>query len=246
VQLTYNPSPDWTIKFTADKGQTTYSNIAPQYDAWLNVRMPVWTSLVSPLAAADNTFTDAGGVQYSLQNFWNAYGYSSNAILTSAVGNTSTKSYFNINVASQYATAKALEGAAAMDQRQYHASILTNYVFRTGRLKGFSVGGAERWESKAIIGYFGKVNDPVGFPGVVNLADVTRPVYDSGNLYTDVWVAYGRKIFNNKIGWKIQFNINNVLEGGRLMPIAVNLDGTPYAWRIIDPRQYVLSTSFTF
>jgi len=246
VQLTYNPSPDWTIKFTADKGQTTYSNIAPQYDAWLNVRMPVWTSLVSPLAAADNTFTDAGGVQYSLQNFWNAYGYSSNAILTSAVGNTSTKSYFNINVASQYATAKALEGAAAMDQRQYHASILTNYAFRTGRLKGFSVGGAERWESKAIIGYFGKVNDPVGFPGVVNLADVTRPVYDSGNLYTDVWVAYGRKIFNNKIGWKIQFNINNVLEGGRLMPIAVNLDGTPYAWRIIDPRQYVLSTSFTF
>jgi len=210
--------------------------------------MPVWTSLVSPfpVGAPENSFIDAGKVQYSLQNFWDAYGYSTNAILTSATGNTSSKAYYNINIASQYATAKALEGANAMDQRQYHASFLTNYAFRTGMLKGISVGGAERWESKAIIGYYGKVSLPVDFPGVVNFVDVTRPVYDSGNFYTDVWVAYGRKLFNDKIGWKIQFNIVNALEGGGLRPITVNLDGTPYAWRIIDPRQYVLSSTFTF
>jgi hypothetical protein len=78
------------------------------------------------------------------------------------------------------------------------------------------------------------------------LADVTRPVYDSGNYYTDLWFAYTRKISNDKIRMKIQFNVNNVTESGRLMPTQVNFDGKPWAYRIIDPRQYVLTTTFDF
>ena len=248
LQITYNPSPNWTIKLTADKERTVYSNICPQYDAWLAVRMPVWTTLVSPFAvgAPENTFTDAGGVQYSMQNFWNAYGYTSNAVLTSSSGNTSSKNYFNNVIGAAFATAKALEGATAPDERKYHATLLTNYMFTKGKLKGWSLGGAERWESSAIIGFRGKVNDPVNFPGVVNFIDPTSPVYDQGNYYTDLWIAYGRKIYNNKVGWKVQLNVFNALENGRLQPIAVNFDGSPYAWRIIDPRQFVLSTTFSF
>ena len=248
LQITYNPSPNWTMKFSADKQRTVYSNIAPQYDAWLAVRMPVWLSLVSPfpIGAPENTFTDAGGAQYSMQRFWTAYGYSTNAILTSATGNTASGVYFNNIIGAAYATAKALEGATSPDQRKYHANFLTNYQFTTGKLKGWTVGGAERWESAAIIGFYGKVNDPVGFPGVVNFIDPSKPVYDSGNYYTDLWVAYGRKIFSNKIGWKIQLNIINAFESGHLQPIAVNFDGLPYAWRIVDPRQFVLSSTFSF
>jgi hypothetical protein len=119
-------------------------------------------------------------------------------------------------------------------------------MFTSGKLKGWSVGGAERWESAAIIGFYGKVNDPVGFPGVVNFIDPSKPVYTHGNYYTDLWIAYGRKIFDNKIAWKIQLNILNAFESGRLQPIAVNFDGTPYAWRIIDPRSFVLSSTFSF
>ncbi len=248
VQITYNPSPSWTIKLTADKQRTVYSNIAPQYDAWYNVRYPVWTSLVSPfpVGAPENTFTDAGGAQYSLQRFWDAYGYSSNATLTSSIANTSSKNYFNNVIGAAYATAKALEGATSPDQRKYHAAFVTSYQFTTGRLKGWTVGAAERWESSAIIGYRGKVNDPVGFPGVVNFIDPSSPVYDSGNYYTDLMVAYGRKIFGNKIGWKIQLNIFDAFESGHLQPIAVNFDGAAYAWRIVDPRQFVLSSTFSF
>jgi hypothetical protein len=248
VQLTYNPTPSWTIKLTADKAKTSYSNVAPQYDAWLAVRMPVWTTLVSPfpVGAPENTFTDAGGVNYSLQNFWTGYGFTNVARDNDSAGNTSPKAYFNNVVANQVATAKALQGVTAPDQRQYHTSILTNYQFNTGKLKGFSVGGSERWESKAAIGFLGKVNDPVVYPGVVNFSDPNRPVYDSGNYYTDLWISYGRKIYNNKIGWKIQFNIDNVFENGGLRPIAVNFDGSPCAYRIIDSRQFVLTTTFTF
>jgi hypothetical protein len=243
VQLTYNPSSNWTIKATGDQAKTSYDNVVPQYDAWLAVRLPVWTTLAANDIA---DFTDGGGVRYSLKNFWNGYGFTNVAQITDTGGNTSPKAYFNNVVASQVALAKALQGVTAPDQRKYHFNVLTNYRFTEGKLKGFSVGGSERWESKAAIGFLGKVNDPVNYPGVVNFSDPNRPVYDSGNFYTDVWVAYGRKIYSDKVGWKIQLNIINALENGRLMPTAINFDGTPWAYRIIDSRQFALTSTFSF
>jgi hypothetical protein len=141
---------------------------------------------------------------------------------------------------------KGQQGSRTPDQRQYHANFLTNYQFATGKLKGFAVGGRESWESKAAIGYIGKVATPLTAPGVVNLADFNQPVYDSGNYYTDLFVSYQRKIYNNKINWKLQLNINSVFENGGLRPIGVNLDGSVYAWRIIDSRQFLLTSTFSF
>ena len=108
------------------------------------------------------------------------------------------------------------------------------------------IGGSVRWESKAAIGFYGKVGDPVNTPTVINLNDVTRPVYDKGNTYSDIWISYSRRIWDNRIGWKIQLNVNNWTESGRLMPTQVNFDGTPWAYRIIDPRQFILTSTFTF
>ena len=111
---------------------------------------------------------------------------------------------------------------------------------------GAAVGGSQRWESRAAIGFYGKVGDPLRSPTVINLNDVTRPVYDDGNYFTDLWLSYSRKILNDKIGWKIQLNVNNATEDGRLMPTQVNFDGTPWAFRIIDSRQFILTSTFTF
>jgi len=244
VQLTYNPTNNWTIKVTGDKQQTIYNNVLPQFDAWLAVRLPVWQSLVSPFAsgAAENDFTDASGQHYVLTSFWNgSYGYSAETR-----PNTTPKGYYDAVVTPPVSLVKGLAGSRSPDQRQYHASFLTNYQFATGKLRGFAVGGSERWESKAAIGYMGTVATPLTAPGVVNLNDVTRPVYDSGNYYTDLFVSYQRKIYNNKINWKLQLNVNSVFENGSLRPTAVNLDGSIYAWRIIDSRQFVLTSTFTF
>jgi len=243
LQLTYNPSNNWTIKFTGDRQKSTYKKVVPEYDAYLAARLPIWTTNAAPEIP---DFTDAGNVQYSLKNFWTGYGFTNVAQKTDAGGNTSPMAYFNNVVASQVALAKALEGVTAPDQREYHASILTNYRFTEGRFKGWSIGGNERWESRAAIGFRGKVNDPVNAPGVLNFADPSKPIYDSGNYYTDLFIGYQRKIYGDKVGWKIQLNINNATEGGRLLPTAVNFDGTPWSYRIIDPRQFVLTSTFTF
>ena len=244
LQLTYNPTNNWTIKLTADKAQTTYNNVIPQFDSWLAVRLPVWQSLVSPFAAGapENDFTDASGQHYVLTKFWdNSYGYSAETR-----PNATPKSYFDAVVTPPVSLLKGLQGTRTPDQRQYHANFITNYQFTTGKLKGFAVGGGERWESKAAVGYIGKIATPDVAPGVVNLSDPNQPVYDSGNYYTDLWISYGRKIYNNKIGWKIQLNIYSVFENGSLRTTSVNLDGSPYGYRIMDSRQFVLTSTFTF
>ena len=244
LQITYNPLPNWTMKITGSKAQSTYTNIAPQYDAWLGERLPKWTTNAAPEIP---DFVDPNtSRRWSLKNFWTGYGYTGVAQIENTDGNTSAQAYFNNVVASQVALAKALEGARSPLERQYHASFLTNYSFPGGKLKGVSIGGSQRWESRAAIGFFGKVGDPINSPTVINLNDVSRPVYDDGNYFTDLWISYSRKILNNKIGWKIQLNVNNATEDGRLMPTQVNFDGTPWAYRIIDSRQFILTSTFTF
>ena len=43
---------------------------------------------------------------------------------------------------------------------------------------------------------------------------------------------------------RLQLNVTNVLEDGRLQAVAVNPDGAPWAFRIVDPRQFILTATF--
>jgi hypothetical protein len=43
---------------------------------------------------------------------------------------------------------------------------------------------------------------------------------------------------------KAPLNVRNVLEDGRLQKVGVNPDGSTYAYRIINPRQFILSLTF--
>ena len=107
-------------------------------------------------------------------------------------------------------------------------------------LKRFSVGGALRWEDKGAIGYYGVEQ----LPAVITELDPNRPIYDKAHLYMDAFVAYRTRLWNNKVGATIQFNVRNLQEGGKLQPISALPDGTPNAYRIVDPRQFILNVTF--
>ena len=44
---------------------------------------------------------------------------------------------------------------------------------------------------------------------------------------------------------RLQLNVKDVFEDGRLEAVAFNPDGNPYAFRIVDPRQFILSATFS-
>lgn len=233
LQLIYNPTPNWTIKLNGGQQETIFSSVGPEYDTWIAERMAVWTS------ARAAGFPD----------FWNTTGqdFTNAGFTNTGVGATQrVQDWFFTNVDAVVRTAKRLEGKATPEQREWRWNAITNYAFTQGRLKGFGVGGAARWESEAAIGYLGSAPDP---DGMIRSLDVNRPVFDDTKMHFDFWLSYtfrGLPWIGDKVRTKVQLNVRDALENGGLEPIAVNPDGRPTAFRIVEPRQWYLTATLDF
>jgi hypothetical protein len=237
------------MKLTYGNQDAQYSNVLLEFNAWYDVRNPVWqaakaSDYLLPQYQGLAKYTTSGGREVDLTNFWTSYGFASEVRLDEPFGNTNVANYYNINVNPQVLLARDLDGQSAPGQRKNRTSFLTNYSFVEGKLKGWAVGGVERWEDKSIIGYYGKASGANGTQ--LDVSDTTRPIYDDANFYTDLWVSYTRKVFNDKVRMKLQLNVVNAFENGGLQTVAVNYDGSPYAFRIVDPRQFILTAGFDF
>ena len=61
----------------------------------------------------------------------------------------------------------------------------------------------------------------------------------------DLFVSYSTRLFDDKVRARFQLNVKNVGEsGGRLLQTGAFFDGRASTYRIIDPRQFILSASF--
>lgn len=146
-------------------------------------------------------------------------------------------------------TAKLSEGQLTPELRKWRANFVTNYDFsRTSRLKGWNVGGAVRWEDKIAIGY-AVVNNPT--LGVVS--DPRLPFFGPTQTTVDLNVGYQRRILNDKVDWKIQLNVRNLLNDNLLIPLQSNAiavgETRNFAvgtYRMGAERSYVLTSTFTF
>jgi hypothetical protein len=262
VQVNYNTG-NWRNRVTFGKQDTINSNVLKQFDAWYAQRMPIMldakaADFLTPAAVARYTQPD-GSIAYhsyqdtspqpnvNLTNFWSSYGYNSAVKYNNSDGNTNVANYYNNVVTPFVMLAKDQNGQAAPNQRKYHGAFNTGYDFSTRWIKGFGVGAAERWESKSVIGYYGRSSHSnTTTPNLLDLSDVSRPIYDKANYYTDLFVKYQHKVWSDRIAWTLQLNVENVFENGHLQTVAVNYDGTPYGYRIIDSRKFTLTSTFEF
>ena len=196
------------------------ANLAGGVSKYLDERMPIWKSIID---------TDTGLPWYTsryIPNGQNAEGW-----LASMVN-------------AGLAVAKANEGKSRPQIRKYRVNYSTNFRL-TGitdhrLLKRFNVGGAARWEDKGAIGYMGVEK----FPAVITALDRNRPIYDKAHLYVDLFAGYRMKLYSEKVGLTVQLNVRNVQEGGRLQPISAYPNGDANGFRIISPRQYILTATF--
>jgi outer membrane receptor protein involved in Fe transport len=134
----------------------------------------------------------------------------------------------------------AEQGTVVPENRLWHVNLVSNYDFRTGALKGWNVGGAARYQSAATLAY-----KPVQSANYISY-DLTSPYRDDDQLDFDLWVGYNRRIFADKIHWRVQLNVSNVGVGDELIPITVQPNGTPAAYRIRPPQYIFLTNTFTF
>ncbi len=226
LEATYNPSRNLRMKFTGSQTRARDDQVSPEIYNWWQQRIPVWTSLRSDLVPGDGK----GPL------WWD----------TIPPNDSRTpQTRFIQDQFGAYWAAATNAGRPRTQLREYRFASIANYDFTEGRLKNFSVGGAVRWESKASIGYkAGPVETSGPYQGAVLFLDNNKPIWDKARGYLDLSAGYRFRLFSDKVRTKVQLNVKNALEGGRIQAIGVNPDGNGYAFRIIDPRQFILSASF--
>jgi len=219
IEITYNPTRDWTVKSTIRQSKALNGTMSPDLQNYVASRMPEWKAAKSP---------------YDGSAYWNG---------TYKVANLTPENWYLQNLLAPMKLAVATQGKIRTQHREWAASMLTNFKFRgsTDRpwLKPLDIGGAITWSDKAIIGYLGAAPEA---DGVIRDLDPNKPVYDKARYRLDLSAGYTLRL--QKGTCRLQFNVNNVLEDGRLQAFAVNPDGSPWGYRIVDPRQFILTATF--
>ncbi|WP_146180210.1 TonB-dependent receptor plug domain-containing protein [Opitutus sp. ER46] len=217
IELNYNPTPNLRAKMTVTQQQTIDLNLSPAIQRYIDSRMAVWQSIIDPRSNTP----------------W----------FTTRYGSGGTASDFLIgSVLAPYKLARANEGKTKSQVRQWRVNALGTLQLAAlsdnRYLKRTAVTAAVRWEDKGSIGYYAMADDPNSF-------DPNRAIFDSGHTYFDFGASYATKLFRNRVSMRVQLNVRNAFEGGRLQPIGALPDGRIHSYRIIDPRLFVLTTSFS-
>jgi hypothetical protein len=151
-------------------------------------------------------------------------------------GDNTLRKYWNDNIYGPYQFLLAQQGSSAPEIRPWRANLVTNYNFDTGMLRGVNVGLAYRWQQGEILGY---ALDSDGH------LDVSKPYRGSSEDYVDLWIGYQHKL-TNKVTWRIQLNTRNVGRSAHLVPISVEPDGSPAAFRIEEGMGWQVTNTFSF
>lgn len=153
---------------------------------------------------------------------------------------TNNAGLFNVQVNANLLRLRANLGQPRTQNKEWTWSAITNYRFSHGVLNGLSLGSTLRWADKSSIGYQG-IKDP---DGVVRSFDYTKPVYDPARMSYDFVVGYNLRLFHDKVRARIQLNCKDAFAKRGLRATAWNPEGYPALFRILDGRQWVLTTTF--
>jgi outer membrane receptor protein involved in Fe transport len=236
--LVFNPTSQWRILMNVAKQESVQSNSFPAWKELIARLTPVWNSTVTdPVSGAVVPFRDIPLSGYPLGS----------GPGTLKPGTVPT---YGENIDSQvfvpYATALATEGSVSAEQRKWRYNLVTSYAFKRGspfgeKLKGLSVGGGLRWQDRLGIGYPATRNPN----GSVNL-DLKHPYYAPPETNVDFFTSYERKILGDRVGWRIQLNIRNLIADDRLIPITVQSWGETATVRLPPERRWFVTNSFSF
>lgn len=146
----------------------------------------------------------------------------------------------------------ALAGVTTARSGRYALNGLVTRVFTEGRLRGWSIGGNFRWRGAGTIGYQ-RLPDVSGAP--LGRIDPGRPLRGSDFWDVGAMVAHERRILG-RVNLRLQLNVQNLPDGQdpRLVKSDYDTSGVygsthaivPVLWELRRPRNFVLTSTFTF
>ncbi|MDX2187180.1 MAG: hypothetical protein SFV32_09625 [Opitutaceae bacterium] len=200
LEFTANPTPNWRMTLNGSKTTATRSNVGGTMFREASDMLDT-AILTRPMGGMPIWWLGNGG--------W---------VFDGIRGAVSPFNVFHPGWIAQ----KAAEGQEVGELGRYRANFVTSYDFTQDRFKGFGVGGAVRWEDRAVIAYA-----PIYRKNAAGVYEDTinpdAPLYSPSQKTFDLWLSYSRKL-SEKINWKIQLNIFNVGGKNKLVPIAGGVD----------------------
>lgn len=216
LEVSYAPTRNWDLVFSVDQ-------------------------IENKITAIGSELADFFAARADFYRKWFNQGIVTNGTNTAAQD-------FAANVGAEYSAGAAFVGTSNRGVSEYTSTMVGRYKFLNGRLKGLTIGANLRWESGKIMGYrlkpatlnFGGLEN---YPGQVY--DIDAPFEGDPTLTGGMQVSYRRKIYSDRILWKVQLNAQNLFSETGLRVIGANSDGSA-VYGIAPPRVFELSNSFEF
>jgi hypothetical protein len=264
LEINLNANRYWTISASVTQTKSINTAAGAAVDNFIAARMPIWTTLEDPRFTQTTQTIDGVTTPYASGPvniptgptghllWWYIKGTPFNTVS----GYNATQSpadNFAVNVDAPMAVFRALIGRPRPQIREYSGKFNTRYnlagLTENRFLKNMSVGGSVRYESKGSIGFYG-----LGYTPGMDLTlpqnkilqlDPNRPIYSPAQAYVDLFASYRMRLFGDKVRANFQLNVKNVQEdGGGLQKTQAFFDGRAATYRIVDPRQFILTASF--
>jgi hypothetical protein len=134
----------------------------------------------------------------------------------------------------------AKDGKISQEQRKWRWNLVSSYHFDEGLFKGFTLGGALRWQDKAAVGY-----ESLSVISGAVTPNLDRPFFDSEQFNGDVFASFQKQL-TDKISWKIQLNVRNAYGDDDYIPVFINPDGNVAVVRNANPQEVFLTNTFSF
>lgn len=217
VTLVAKITGNWDLRLAGGQQRTRVFNKSVDFNGWVARRLPAWQQ-----------FGELG---------WDRVAISSTDPRT-------VHQFYDQDVAAEILRSQLRNNLPRFRQREWRASVFSNYRVSEGPLKGLNFGGGVRWLDRAMIGF---VQRP--YPDGTLGDDVTKPIYGKSQTAVDVLAGYGGRLKpfrGHNLGWRVQLNVRNLLDQHAIEPLVARRDGAVLDWGRVEPRQIILSTSVTF
>ncbi len=215
VELVANPTQSWRVAFNASRTQAIRDNIpGPRFKEVMEF-------------INEEFQTDVGRVPIFADNNG-----------APGVNNTPRERFAGLWDA--YQVQLQQNGQRVSELSEWRFNFVNNYSFRTGPLRGFSVGGNYRYESPKTIGYGYKME------GTRVVTDLTQRF--KSEAYDSVGLSFGyRRKLRDRYNWSIQLNLDNVLQAkDELTATNVQPDGSMRRAMIREGRSWAVTNTFEF
>jgi outer membrane receptor protein involved in Fe transport len=224
------------------------SNIAPEYRAYIDTHKAYWKKF------ADYSITqnaNLAGVELAPS----AVNWNTPAVISATGDFTANTDSINEAMADTeqafFDNPHVFEGKRFVGDPLHNINLRTRYDFRGGWLKGLSVGAGTRLRQGRVAGARTDYTITPGsdFTDTWNgrvIEKVSTVNAKDQNVY-DLQLSYTLPIMQRKVRWNIQLNVNNLLDQRELIVNNTHPRTlAPLTYRYQDPRQYILTNTFSF